>query len=54
MTYLDLMRQYAFYLTGMVQPEYYLGGDMDIAKDENMVWSTKIYIKHVAEQLKSH
>ncbi len=33
------------------QPEYYLGGDMEISKDGEMAWSAKTYIKNVTERI---
>ncbi len=45
--------EYEFQLKGVGVTEYYLGGDMELGKDEKMSWSAKTYIKKVTERIEN-
>ncbi len=43
--------EYEYQLKGVGVPEYYLGGDMELAKNGKMSWSAKTYIQNFTERI---
>ena len=50
MKYIEQLK-FDYNLKGVGTPEYYLGGNVDIASDGKMTWSAKTYNKNICERI---
>ena len=51
MKYIEQLK-FNYNLKGVGTPEYYLGGNVDIASHGTMTWSAKTYIRNARERIK--